>query len=259
MEEGTARLAVENGLATLTLDSPRRKNAISARMWKGIADHAAMIPGRGDVRVLSIRGAGDLFSAGADITGFDAARPGAGNSYDDLVETACAAIEALPVPTVAVIRGACIGAAVSLAAACDLRIASEDAHFTFPAARLGLGYDPRGVGRLVQVLGAGLTRQLLLTAERIPAVRAHLLGAVHLLALPEVLDDEAAALAGRIAANAPLTLVAVKLAVQAALAPADDALGARALEARAAADASQDYSEGRRAFAEKRPPVFKGR
>ena len=259
MEEGVVRLAVEDGLATLTLDSPRRKNAISARMWKDIADHAETIPGRGDVRAVSVRGAGELFSAGADIKGFDAARSGAGNSYDDLVETACAAIEALPVPTVAVIRGACIGVAVSLAAACDLRIASGDAHLAFPAARLGLGYDPRGVKRLVQAFGAGLTRQLLLTAERIPAQRAHLLGAVHLLATPETLDGEASGLVGRIAANAPLTLVAAKLAVQAALAPTDAALGARALEARAAADASEDYAEGRRAFAEKRPPLFKGR
>lgn len=258
-QEGTVRLAVEGGHAALTLDSPARKNAVSARMWESIARHAETIAARGDVRVVSVSGAGALFSAGADITGFDAARSGAGSGYDDLVEAACSAVEGLPMPSVAVIRGACIGAAISLAAACDLRLAAEDAHFTFPAARLGLGYDPRGVDRLVHALGAGLTRQLLLTAERIPAGRAHALGAVHALTPAGDLDREASALIDRIAANAPLTLQAVKAAVRSSLAPGDAGLRQKALKARMAADASEDYAEGRRAFAEKRPPTFKGR
>ncbi|MGE4247523.1 MAG: enoyl-CoA hydratase-related protein [Parvibaculaceae bacterium] len=257
--EGTVRLAVEDGRAALTLDAPARKNAISARMWEELIEHSAAIAQRDGVRVVSIRGAGSLFSAGADITGFDAARSGAGSSYDDLVEAACSAIEALPMPTVASVRGVCIGAAVSLAASCDLRIATEDSHFTFPAARLGLGYDPRGVDRLVRVFGAGLTRRLLLTAERVPAARVHALGGLDALASADALEAETAALVERIAMNAPLTLAAVKVAVRASLAPDDDGLRERALGARARADASEDYAEGRRAFAEKRPPMFKGR
>ncbi len=148
---------------------------------------AAASAGRGDIRVALVRGEGTLaFSGGADISDFSSARSDASGaqSYDELVEAACAAVEGLPFPVVALVRGACVGAGAALAACCDLRVASEDAFFAIPAARLGLGYDPRGVARLVRAYGGHAARQLFFAADRLPARRAHELGAVDHLAPP---------------------------------------------------------------------------
>ena len=134
-----------------------------------------------DVRVVVIRGDGDkAFSAGADIADFEIARSGAANAraYDDLVEDTCQLIEAIARPTIAVIIGPCMGAGASLAASCDLRIAADNAFFAVPAARLGLGYDPRGIKRFLRVFGASATCELIFTAERLPAQRAYQLGTV---------------------------------------------------------------------------------
>jgi enoyl-CoA hydratase/carnithine racemase len=250
----------EGAIATLRLRNPSRRNAISASMWSELAAFAQSAAARGDVRAIVIRGDGDLaFSAGADITGFEEARSGTSNagSYDNLVEETCRAIEAIPQPTIALIRGACMGAGASLAASCDLRVAADDAFFAVPAARLGLGYDPRGIARFVRVFGAGATRQILFTADRLPASRAHMLGAVHVMAPARDIENATVSLATTIAGNAPLTIRAAKTAIR-ALASDDAALEAEAQRLYAAADASADYAEGRKAFAEKRAPRFTG-
>ncbi|NWG23209.1 MAG: enoyl-CoA hydratase/isomerase family protein [Pseudorhodoplanes sp.] len=250
----------EGAIATLRLRNPSRRNAISASMWGELAAFAQSAAARGDIRAIIVRGDGDIaFSAGADITGFDEARSGAANagSYDDLVEDTCRAIEAIPQPTIALIRGACMGAGASLAASCDLRIAADDAFFAVPAAKLGLGYDPRGIARFVRVFGAGATRQILFTAERLPAARAYALGAVHVMAPAQDIENAALSLATAIAANAPLTIRAAKAAIR-ALASGEAGLEAEARRLYAAADASADYAEGRKAFAEKRTPRFTG-
>jgi enoyl-CoA hydratase len=257
---GDIAITVEEGIAVLRLRNPERRNAISAPMWRGIADFAGSAEARRDIRICILRGDGDqAFSSGADIVGFDEARSGASNAkgYDDLVEETCRAIEAMSQPTIALIKGACMGAGASLAASCDLRVASDDAFFAVPAARLGLGYDPRGVARFIRIFGAGITRQILYTAERIPAARAHALGAVHAVASAADVDTVAQSLARTIAANAPLTIKAAKASIRALI--ADDAdLLAQAQALGTAADASNDYAEGRRAFSEKRPPRFTG-
>lgn len=255
---GGIRLSVEDGRARLVVDSPGRRNAISAVMWEDLRNHAEALAGRPDIRVVTVEGAGGTFSSGADITGFEAGRAGGSSEYDDLVEAACRAVEVIGAPTVASVEGACIGAGLSLAAACDLRWCAREAWFQFPAARLGLGYDPRGVDRLVRVFGPGATRQLLYTAERMAAERAFALGAVQGVAEVARLAGEVDALARRIASNAPLTLRAAKLAIRSALAPGEGDLRAAAKAARWVADASADYAEGRKAFAERREPAFRG-
>jgi enoyl-CoA hydratase len=257
---GDIGIEVADGIATVRLRNPARRNAMSTAMWQQLDAAARDLGARRDVRVVLIRGDGDkAFSAGADISGFENARSGSDNAraYDDLVENTCLAIEAIPQPTLAVVIGACMGAGVSIAASCDLRIAAEDAFFAVPAARLGLGYDPRGVKRCVQVYGADATRELLFTADRLPASRLHALGAVSTLVAAAGIERAAADLAGRIAANAPLTVTAAKLAVR-GHALQDDRILAQADKLYAAADASADYAEGRRAFAEKRKPRFTG-
>ncbi len=102
--------------------------------------------------------------------------------YDDLVEDTCRAIEAIAQPTIALIKGACMGAGVSVAGSCDLRVAADDAFFAVPAAKLGLGYDPRGIDRFIRIFGAGAARQAIFTGDRLPASRAYALGAVHAIA-----------------------------------------------------------------------------
>lgn len=262
MSSGRIGTEYRDGIAIVTLENPRRLNAISLVMWSQLQAFAAAVAARDDVGVVFVQGDGErAFSAGADISGFESGRAGASQAkgYDDSVEAACLAFERIPQPTLALIRGACIGAGASLAASCDLRAAADDAFFAVPAAQLGLGYDPRGVRRLVRVFGADGARMLLYTAGRLPAARAHTLGAVHMLVPAAELKDAAMALGRSIAANAPLTVRAAKAAIRAALSPAEDALTALAQAAAEAADASADYVEGRRAFLAKRRPGFTGR
>lgn len=257
---GDISIDIADGIATLQLANLARRNAISTVMWNKIAAFAQEVATRGDVRVVIIRGEGeDMFSAGADISDFATARSGEGNAkaYDDLVENTCLAIEAIPQPTIGVIFGGCMGAGSSVAASCDMRIAASDAFFAVPAAKLGLGYDPRGITRFIRVFGAGATRQVLFTADRLPASRAYELGAVHVLAPRAEVAALAAGLAQKIAGNAPLTIKAAKAAIR-ALTTNDADLMAEAERFYAAADASTDYAEGRLAFAEKRLPRFTG-
>ncbi|MBA4790470.1 MAG: enoyl-CoA hydratase/isomerase family protein [Rhizobiales bacterium] len=255
-------LAAEPGLAVLRLDNAARRNAISAAMWEAIGAFARTVGERTDVRVVLVEGTAGLFSAGADISGFAEGRAGgAGDtSYDDLVEATCRLVEAIPQPVIAAVEGICFGAGASLAASCDLRVASAEASFAVPAARLGLGYDIRGIARFRRVFGPGGTAALLFTADRMPAPEAHMLGAVQRIVPVGETAAVARAIARRIASNAPLTLRAAKTALRALAAEAasTEALAdeARALAARA--DASADYAEGRAAFSEKRPPRFTG-
>lgn len=259
MASGNVSVSIEGGIARLVLSNPERRNAISSGMWRALSEFAAASAGRGDIRVALVRGEGTLaFSGGADISDFSSARSDASGaqSYDELVEAACAAVEGLPFPVVALVRGACVGAGAALAACCDLRVASEDAFFAIPAARLGLGYDPRGVARLVRAYGGHAARQLFFAADRLPSRRAHELGAVDHLAPADEVDALAEKIVSRIAENAPLTLKAAKLSIRAAEGKAGLLAEARALTQ--AANASADYREGRLAFAEKRLPRFSG-
>lgn len=257
---GSIAITVEGGIARLVLTNPERRNAISSAMWRALSAFAQEAAHRADIRVCVLRGEGTLaFSGGADISDFDATRADASGaqSYDDLVEGACSALEALACPTLALIHGACIGAGAALAASCDMRIAADDAVFAIPAARLGLGYDPRGMARVLRVFGSQGARQLFFTADRLDAIRAHALGAVDILAPSADLEAVAGRQIQRIADNAPLTLKAAKIAIRAAETGASG-LAAEARRASAAANASADYREGRRAFAEKRAPRFTG-
>ena len=260
--EGGIDIRIVDGTAELRLVNPARRNAISAAMWHAIRDFAMSTANEAGLRVVTIPGDGEAtVSAGADVSAFDEARSGLDDtrSYDDLVEEACGAVERIDVPTVALIRGPCMGAGASLAASCDLRVARDDAFFAVPAARLGLGYDPQGIARLLRVFGPAATRELLFTADRLPAGRAYALGAVNAVAVTADFDAIGRQFVARIAENAPLTLAAAKTAIRAltSVEAAGPLEAARRLVDRA--NASADYLEGRRAFAEKRLPRFTGR
>lgn len=261
-DTGQVLIEISGGIAALRLVNPKHRNAISVGMWQTLKAFAGQAGERSDIRVVTVQGGGHgPFSAGADISDFAASRDCAGSAirYDDLVEEACQAFEAIPQPSIALIREHCIGAGASLAASCDLLAAEEDAFFAVPAARLGLGYDSRGIERLVRVFGLPCVRSLLYSAERLPAGRLHAAGALHLLAPRPEFDQAAARLVATVAANAPLTLKAAKQALRALTVERDAGLLAQARELEAQANGSADYAEGRLAFAQRRPPRFQGR
>lgn len=257
---GRIEIVEEAGIARVALCNPDRRNAVSAPMWQALRDFATAAAGRSDLRAVLLSGAGDrVFSAGADISGFEAGRsdPEQARAYDDLVEESCRALEALEIPCIAVLQGPCVGAGASLAACCDLRLAAEDAYLMVPAARLGLGYDPRGVARFLRVFGPSATRLLLLTSAPLPASQALSMGAVHACHPKERLGAAVAELAERITGLAPLSLRAAKAAII-GHERGDAAALERAEALVALADGSCDYAEGRAAFAARRAPVFRG-
>jgi enoyl-CoA hydratase len=260
-EPGQVVVSVDGAVATLTLSNPARRNAMTVAMWQQLAQFARSTHERRDVRVVIVRGAGRLaFCAGADISGFAEARSGAGNAraYDDLVEEACLAIEAMRCPSLALIHGACAGAGASIAASCDIRLAAAGSFIAVPAARLGLGYDPRGIKRFLRVMGRAAASEILFGADRFPVERAAAMGAVAAVAPADEIEARAQALATRIAENAPLTIAAAKVALRAHVSGEQAALD-EAMRLYEDADASADYAEGRAAFLEKRTPRFQGR
>ncbi len=248
----------EGAVARLILHNPMRRNAISVGMWNALGRFCADAEADASaLRAVIITGSGNVFSAGADISDFAEGRTGSGaGSYDDLVETTLRRLEAIPQVVIAAIPGLCVGAGASLACACDIRVCAREAYFAVPAARLGLGYDPRGIARFIRIFGEPATREALLLAARIPAERAFALGAIHRLEEAGSVGKIATDLAAQAAALAPLTQRAAKAAFrELAQRPAP---GSAVLQAYNLADASRDYDEGRAAFAEKRPPNFKG-
>lgn len=255
---GDIRVTTVDGVAELRLHGSDNRNALSSTMWEALRDFAKSVADDRTVRVILLAGDDTVFSSGANITEFAALRaPGVTRAYDDLVESALRALEAVPQPTLACIAGPCVGAGASLASSCDIRIAADDAYFMVPAARLGLGYDPRGIVRFVRVFGDSATRGLLLGGQRCDARAAHSLGAVHRLVEPGTVLEEGRRVARDMAGNAPLTVAAAKAALNALAASeaGGEAVRRLALEA----DASNDYAEGLAAFREKRKPRFSGR
>lgn len=258
MPDQPLRLDTSAGIARVTIDRPAKKNAVTAAMWRDIAGMVAALSS--ETRVLIVTGAGDDFCAGADIAEFDAVRRDAGTAraYEQANSDAFRAVREAPFPTLAAIRGVCFGGGFGLAAACDLRIATPDAVFSVPAAKLGLAYPADAMADIVHAAGPQMAKFLAFTTARIDAAQA--LAAGFLLEIVDsfAFDARVEAMAKQIAAAAPLSNRASKAAIRAVLsgAPADAANAARL---GAATFDSADYAEGRAAFRQRRPPVFKGR
>ncbi len=255
------RYEAAHGVATLTIDQPSKMNAMTFEMWSSLPELIVKAESDPAVRVIAVTGAGDrAFCAGADISQFGEKRTGADavRAYDRAVSLGNAALTSAAKPTVAVISGICFGGGFGLAMCCDLRIASSGSRFRIPAARLGLGYNFRNVELLVRKLGMGPVADLLLSARTIDAAEAGRLGIANSVFGSEAFRQEAAAYLARIAANAPLTLRAIKRALTEMARPeAEREIGA--VDALVeACFGSADYKEGQNAFREKRDPVFIG-
>jgi enoyl-CoA hydratase/carnithine racemase len=259
---GRIELTIEPPIGWLAIDNPSKRNALNLAMWQAIPDRIAAVEADPGIRVVVLRGAGALpFASGADISEFETVRATAagGKAYEAANEAAFRALAGCSKPVIAMIRGFCLGGGLGLAVSCDIRIAAEGSQFGIPAARLGVGYPPAAMAYVVAAVGPAAAKDLFFTARRIGSEEALALRLVSRVLADDALESHARELALSIAANAPLTIAAAKRAIDAAagLPGARDAAGLARL-AEACFD-SEDYREGRTAFLEKRPPVFKGR
>jgi len=247
---------VQDGVATVTMNRPERRNALSSAVLQGMHRIFAELEAHRDVRVVVIRGEGPVFCSGMDLK--EMRERGGARDPDADITGVLHRIEALRHPVVAAIQGDALAGGCELALHCDLRVAAENARFGMPLARIGL-VVPFVLGqKLVEVIGPAHTRQILLTGQPITARRAYEIGMVTQVVAREELDDAVAALTRSIAANAPLSLMGMKRVVQRAAAVregiAHDDLDAFAADVRRSADAR----EGVAAQLERRPPVWRG-
>jgi enoyl-CoA hydratase len=243
----TVHAARVGSVAVLTLDRPQRRNALDRATCAELAA-AVSAAVASEARVLVLAGAGPHFCAGADLSGVEDV------SFADELRIALNALALAPLPTIAAVQGAALGAGTQLAVACDLRVAEPEARFGIPAGRLGLMVDHWTVRRLVQATGDGPARAMLLAAAELDGDLAYRLGLVQRLGAPAL--DVALAWAAEIGTLAPLTLAGHKLSLNAVERTVPDPAVGEAFDR---AWASDDLVEGMAARAAKRSPEFRGR
>ena len=250
-----------DGIGWMIFNNPERHNAVSLDMWEAVIDIIANFEHDEAVRVVVVRGVGEKsFVSGADVSKFDDERAArnAVQRYDAVTEGAYSSLRASSKPTIAMIQGYCIGGGANLAVCCDLRICSDTAKFAIPAARLGLGYGYTRVRRLLDVVSPAFAKEIFFTARQFGAEDARIMGLVNRVLPQGELEAYVTDYARQIAANAPLTVSSIKRIVGEALKdPMDRDLALCERLVRECFE-SEDYAEGRLAFAEKRKPSFKG-
>ena len=255
-------LRMEDGIATLTLNRPEKKNALSYRICDEICDAVDEVANNDEARVLVLTGAGSAFSAGGDLETHPATtakdRETRIKHLWHSVQVA-SKLRSLEIPLIGSINGPALGAGCDIACACDIRIASEKARMGFPEVKLGIFPGWGGTQRITRVLGLGKTKELVFTGEMINAEEAIRIGLVEKVVPPDKLMDEALKMAGAIAKTGP---IAVKLAKTAINAGSEmDLQKALLLEKTLVSLCfdSDDRVEGMKAFLEKREPEFTGR
>jgi enoyl-CoA hydratase/carnithine racemase len=260
-------LATENMLAEIdgpigwmTFNKPDRRNAVSLDMWEAVPTILDCFERDPAIKVIVLRGAGEqAFVSGADISQFEEARssPESNAHYDKISGHASQRLIGCSKPTIAMIQGFCIGGGVAIAISCDIRVANEGARFGIPAARLGLGYGAAGVSKLMELVGPSFTKEIFFTARHFSADEAREMGLVNRVVANNALEDYTRRYCATIAENAPMTMHALKRTVSELMRGERADLDACEALVRGCFD-SQDYIEGRRAFMEKRRPVFRG-
>ncbi len=252
----------EGHIGWIVFNNPARHNAVSLEMWQSIPLVLEAYNNDPEVRVVILRGEGEkAFVSGADISQFKEKRssPEAVQIYNGTSDSAAQALRDCPKPTIAMIRGYCIGGGTATAVNCDIRIAADDAKFGVPAAKLGLGYRYPGVKRLADIVGPSFTAEIFFTGRQFTAQEALQMNLVNRVVPASELEAYTREYANTIGNNAPLTIASIKRALlEYAKDPADRDLG-RCQKMVDACYASDDYKEGQTAFMEKRKPVFNGR
>jgi enoyl-CoA hydratase/carnithine racemase len=253
---------LDGGALHVRFNNPVRHNALSVDMWEAVPPLLRAAQHDDRVRLVVFSGAGEkAFVSGADISQFEDMRAAkeAVARYEAMAEESLMSIHDFPKPTLACIRGYCIGGGVNVAISCDIRIATADSVLAIPAARLGLGYRSSAMKNLVDLVGPGVAKDLFFTARRIDGTEAHRVGLVSRVCPPDGLEALLAEYTGAIAENAPLTMAAAKAITREILKPPsemDRELCGRLIRG---CFESADYAEGRNAFMQKRRPVFTGR
>ena len=260
--DGKILQSIADGVGIITFNNPEKRNAMSLDMWEGLG--SALVELRDDpkVRVVIMVGAGDkAFVSGADISQFEKTRHNAEASEEYSKKSAAqrALLADYPKPTIACIRGFCLGGGMQVAMLADIRIASENSQFGIPAAKLGIAYGYDGLKHLVSLVGPSWARLIMYTGMRIDSAEGLRIGLVDRVVPDTELWNATSEIAGTISGNAPLAIKAAKITVAQILKDPDkrdmDAIKAIGL----ACMDSEDFREGRRAFMEKRKPHFRGR
>jgi len=250
-----------DGVGWIIFNSPEKLNAISLEMWEAALEAMADFSADASVRVMVLTGAGGkAFASGADISKFKDERQEAAAvaHYQATTQQAYSAIQGMAIPTIAMIRGYCIGGGTAAAVCCDIRICTESAKFGVPAAKLGLGYGLNRAQPLVDLIGPAYAKEMFFTGRQFDAREAEKMGLVNRVVADDALEATVEAMAKTIVANAPLTVRCAKLVVGEALKDVAERDIAAADRAVAACFASSDYREGQTAFMEKRKPRFTG-
>jgi len=250
-----------DGVGTVTFNNPAKHNAMSLDMWVALGEAVNALSADPEVRVIILTGAGGkAFISGADISQFEELRHNAEATAQYALQSAAArkAVDECPKPTIACIDGFCLGGGLLVAMLADIRVASEASRFGIPAAKLGVAYGYHGLERLVALVGPARARLLMFTGMQIDAAEAFKFGLVDQVVGASTLWRHTMQLARTVADNAPLAVAAAKVTVAQVLkdAACRDMEAVKRIEIQCAD--SDDFREGRRAFMEKRRPVFHG-
>jgi enoyl-CoA hydratase len=260
--DGKILMSAADGVGVVTFNNPAKRNAMSIEMWDGLGSALIELRDDPDVRVVIMTGAGDkAFMSGADISQFEKNRHNAQASeeYSRRSDATRAVLADYPKPSIACIRGFCLGGGMQMAMAADIRLASDNSQFGIPAAKLGIAYGYNGLNQLVSLVGPSWARLLLYTGMRIDSAEAERIGLVDRVIADAELWNATSEIARTISGNAPLAIKAAKITIAQVLKDPDQrdmkaikAIGTACMD-------SEDFREGRRAFMDKRKPNFTGR
>ena len=247
-------VTIEGAIGTITLDRAAKRNAVSYDMWVALEAACRQLASEPTVRVVVLRGAGDHFCAGADISDLLAPRPIGEATFMEVNMAAESALAALPKPTIAVVQGDCIGGGCALAIDCDIRLVTEDSRFGITPAKLGIVYPPASLERAVALLGPAAKR-LLFTGDLIGATEAHRIGLVDELVAADAIEMRLGELCATLAQRSLLTQAATKEMIAAII---SDGIVSDELAHRWADEvvASGEMAQGVTAFQERRAPDF---
>ena len=253
---------IEGHIGWMIFNNPQKRNALSHEMRAAALEILDAYDKDENVRVVILKGAGEhAFISGADINQFEKGERGEEQRRDQeaVSERLRLRYDQLTKPVVAMIHGYCLGGGLLTAMATDIRIASDDAQFGIPAARLGVAYPMYGTRKLIDLVGPAKAKEILFTANRLDAQEAHRIGLVNQVVPRAELDATVRKLAATLCDNAPLSIRAAKIMINEIMQDENvrDVNACKA--ALATCMQSADFIEGRRAFAEKRRPAFQGK